>query len=43
MPPPAVAPAAYTREYPDPEFIAEVKAAFPEEKFVATPDEARVR
>ena len=33
---------AYLREYPEPEFIAEVKEAFPE-KPIANIEEARVR
>lgn len=33
---------AYLREYPEPEFIAEVKEAFPE-KPIANAEEARVR
>lgn len=37
-----VATKAYLREYPEPEFIAEVKEAFPE-KPIANVEEARVR
>lgn len=37
-----MAPRAYLREYPEPEFIAEVKEAFPE-KPIANAEEARVR
>ena len=37
----AVVVRAYIRQYPIPEFVAEVKAAFPD-KGIANPDEARV-
>jgi hypothetical protein len=37
----AVVVRAYVRQYPIPEFVAEVKAAFPDQG-IANPDEARV-